>query len=399
VRQVIEQFALRPDGTLDRSVVSDTVLNAWDRNNTEESVPVTWIVTPNDEDYREDGLEARELKWASCYFETEGRPDRFLKESGFPTFPIMAPRWETTGEDAYGTDCPGMLTLPDIRQLQVMTRRKAQAVHKMIDPPLVAPPIVRTQKTSLLPGDVTFVDDPSGHAIRALHEVTINLQHLAADIYEIRQRIGQGFFQDLFLMLAQSDQYRGTQPITAEEVRERHEEKLLALGPVLERTNDELLDPLIDRTFALMLEAGLFPEPPAHLEGVNLKVEYTSIMAQAQKLVGVVGVDRFFMSLSPMVQTFPAIVNKINIEEAVDFYGEALGVPPKLIRPTAEAQEIAQQQAQAQAAQMQAEQMALQAKAAKDASGASLEGDTALTRMASAMGAPTGPVAGAGLPA
>ena len=41
--------------------------------------------------------------------------------------------------------------------------------------------------------------------------------------------------------------------ITAREIEERHEEKLLMLGPVLERLNDELLRPLIDRTFNIMV--------------------------------------------------------------------------------------------------------------------------------------------------
>jgi hypothetical protein len=56
---------------------------------------------------------------------------------------------------------------------------------------------------------------------------------------------------------------------TAREIDERHEEKLLALGPVLERTNDELLDPIVDRAFALMEAAGLIPPPPRSCDGVE----------------------------------------------------------------------------------------------------------------------------------
>src|SRR5690606_36540354 len=118
-------------------------------------------------------------------------------------------------------------------------------------------------------------------------------------------RIQRAFYEDLFLMIAQSDARRGSQPVTAREIDERHEEKLLALGPVLERTNDELLDPLIDRAYGLMEAAGLIPEPPEELDGVTLKVEYISIMAAAQKLVGVVGQDRFIQTVAPMLQVFP----------------------------------------------------------------------------------------------
>jgi Bacteriophage head to tail connecting protein len=390
VRQVVEQFALQADRSIDRSVLSSQVLNAWDRGRYEEKVSVTWMVTPNEEqDNRR--FAARYLPFASCYWETDGKHDRFLDERGFKSFPVMAPRWDITGEDAYGTDSPGIIALGDVRQLQIAQRRKGSAIWKMIDPPIVAPTALRTQKTSMLAGDVTYVDIPAqSQGLRALHEVTLNLQHLAQDIYETQHRIERAFYVDLFLMLAQSDAQRGSQPITAREVEERHEEKLIALGPVLERTNDELLDPFIDRTFLMMLDAGLFPDPPPQLEGVNLRVEYISIMAQAQKLVGVVGHDRFFMSVTPFFQLFPSAMAKIDVNQAIDDYADQLGVDPRIIRPTEEAEAMVAEQQQAQQAQAQAEQMATMAAAGKDAAQAPMTGDTMLTRMASAMNAPTG---------
>src|SRR5258708_22639753 len=112
----------------------------------------------------------------------------------------------------------------------------------------------------------------------------INLGDLREDMAETQQRIRRAFFEDLFLMMAQSDELRGSQPVTAREVEERHEEKLIALGPVLERTNDELLNPLVDRVYDMMDARGMFPPPPQDLHGQRLKVEYISIMAQAQKL-------------------------------------------------------------------------------------------------------------------
>lgn len=392
VRQVVQQFALDPrDGdTVIRSRLSNTVLNQWDRGQYEQPVNISWMVTPNT-DWDDDRLGSRFLKFASCYWETDGKNDRFLDERGFKTFPVMAPRWDITGEDNYGTDSPGMIALGDVRSLQIMQRRKAQGIWKMIDPPLIAPASVRTQKVSQLPGDVTYADVPqASQTFRAMHEVTVNLEHLRGDIYETSARVDRAFYKDLFLMLAESDGRRGVQPITAEEVRERHEEKLIALGPVLERTNDELLDPLVDRVFLMMAEAGLFPPPPPQLEGMNLKVEYISIMAQAQKLVGVVGHDRFFMSITPMLNVWPEARHKIKPFQAIDDYADQLGVDPRIIRPTDEAEALQAAEAQAAAQAAQAQQAALQAKAAKDAAGASMEGDTALSRMASAMNAPAG---------
>jgi hypothetical protein len=89
------------------------------------------------------------------------------------------------------------------------------------------------------------------------------------------------------MMLANATDTR----MTATEVAERHEEKLLMLGPVLERLHNELLDPLIDTTFSRMIEAGAVPPPPEELLGVELNVEYVSVMAQAMKLTGITSIE------------------------------------------------------------------------------------------------------------
>lgn len=387
VRQVVELFGLEQDGrTIDWSRISNTVKNLWDRGDYEAPVDVCWLVKPN-EQARADRLEARFLPFASCHWEKGSVDNVFLRESGFRTFPIMAPRWDITGEDSYGTDCPGMTSLGDNRQLQIMERRHGQALNKMVDPPLVGPTSMRTQKTSLLPGDVNYVDVREGmQGLRPVHEVRIDLQHLAMNIQGVEYRIKRAFFEDLFLMLATTDPYRGADAPTAREIDERHEEKLLALGPVLERTNDELLDPLVDRTFDVMSNAGLLPEPPQEIEGANLKVEYISILAQAQKLVGVASTDRFLQTMAPLTELFPEVRNKIAINRVVNTYADSLGVDPRIIVSDEDADAMTAQQAQQQQAAADAEQAATLAKAARDGSQAQLGNDSALDRVAAGFG-------------
>lgn len=389
VRQVVEQFGVDP-GMRDISWerLSITVKDLWDKGDYEAPVQLTWVVCPN-EDRDDDKLPAKYLPWASCHYETgdnrEGKP--FLRESGFRSFPILAPRWDVTGEDSYGTDCPGMTALGDCKQLQIMQREKGKAIKKQIDPPLVGAAELRQQKTSLLPGDITYVREPQ-YGLRAVHEITLNLSHLVEDIGQTQYRVQRAFYEDLFLMLARSDEQRESgQPVTAREVAERHEEKLLALGPVLERTNDELLDPLVDRAYEFMEAQGLLPDPPEQLQGVDLDVEYISIMAQAQKLVGVVGQDRFVMSLVPLVETFPEIRHKININQLVDNYGEMLGVDPRLIRSNEEAEALTAQQAQAAQQVQAAEQAQMIGRAVKDSSQAPMGTDFALDRIVGAAAA------------
>jgi hypothetical protein len=368
VRQVVQAFG-PVDGDprqLDWSRFSDQVKDHWDRSEYETPVDVLWYVAPNTEQTR-GGLYAKDaLPWKSCYFEI-GRADEsyartggtatYLRESGFRNFPVFAPRWDVTGEDTYGTSCPGILALGDVKQLQMMQRRKAQAIEKAINPPLKAPPSVMQTKVSLLPGGLTYVDDPTGKGLSPVHETRLEgLEFLAADMAETRYRIDRAYYADLFLMLQQADALDTPQK-TAREIEERHEEKLLALGPVLERLNDELLDPLIDRTFATMLDAGLIPQAPPELEGLELKVEYLSVMAQAQKLTGVAGLDRFMHSAVALADVFPSVRHKVNAIEAMDEYGAMLGVPPRVIRTDEDALAREQGEQQAAAAAQQAATM------------------------------------------
>lgn len=381
VLQVVRQFGLQRDGkTIDWSTISTTVKDAWDKSNYHQSVKLRWLVQTNPDADRQ-RLEAKYLPFASTYWEAGSNENKFLRESGFKTFPVMAPRWDITGEDSYGTACPGMDALGDVRQLQMMERRKGQAIAKMVDPPLVGPSALRTQKTSLIAGDITYNDTRDGE-LKPIHEVRLDLSHLEADIRGVEYRIQRAFFEDLFLMLARSDDSRGAQPITAREVEERHEEKLLALGPVLERTNDELLDPIVDRVYQMMEDAGLLPEPPRELAGVALKVEYISVLAQAQKLVGVVAQDRFLQSGAGLAQVAPEVLDKIDFNQVIDNYADQLGVDPRIVRTNEEANARVQQRAEQQQAAQDATNAAQVAKAARDAANTPVTGDSVLAQIA-----------------
>lgn len=387
VRQVIEDYALIPGrtgaGSIDWSKVSRHVKDAWDRGRYEQPVDVCWIVLPN-EDHDPKKLGSKYLRWSSCHYEKGTDERKFLRESGFKHFPIMAPRWRVSSHtDSYGIDCPGMRALGDIRQLQFMEKKKAQAIEKIVDPPVQAPNQLRTQKTSLLPGDVTYVDVSKGQeGIRTIHEVNLQLEHFSMDEDRVRARIQRHYYEDLFLMLATRDQStESSQPLTAREVVERHEEKLLALGPVLTRANDELLEPLVDRVFDMMSDAGLIPDPPDELDGVDLRVEFISILSQAQKSVGVGAQDRFLQSTLGLAEVLPEVLDKIDAVEVVNSYADMLGIDPKIIRSDDEARARGEERQQQQAAVLKAQQAKDLAAAGKAASETDMTGDNALTRV------------------
>ena len=156
--------------------------------------------------------------------------------------------------------------------------------------------------------------------------------------------------------------------ITAREVEARENEKLLVFGPVLEQLNQDLLDPLVDITFAKLLEAGRIPPAPESLGGRALDVEYISIMAQAQKLANIGGIERFSRYIGEVATVKPAILDKIKEDELANVYAEITSVPPNIIATDEEVKEIREVRAEQEAAAQRAEQQASEAATMKQLS-------------------------------
>ena len=387
VRQLIKKFGYEEDpNKIDWSKFSTAVKGLYDQNLLEAWVEVCHVVMPNPE-YNPSKLLSKYKKYSSCYYERgagdltaqgyfgNDNENRYLSEKGFDYFPVLAPRWETTGEDCYGTESPGMKALGDIKALQLMQKRKSQAIEKSVNPPMVGPVSLRNSRASIVPGDITYVDSSNDRGgFRPAHEVKPDIQGLLLDIQDHQRRISRAMYEDLFLMLAQSDRRQ----ITAREVDERREEKLLALGPVLEQLNQDLLDPLIDITFSIMDKQGLIPPPPEELQGKPLKVEYVSIMAQAQKLVGLSSIERFLTVTQNMMQVNPQIADKVDYDQAIDVYGDIVSIPHGIIRPDEEVAKIRNERKAAAQKQAQLEQATQAAQGAKNLSETQMGGDSAL---------------------
>lgn len=378
-RQMEQQFGKEALSSTVQTLLS-TNPDAW--------VDVCHAVEPNDSRIvtRDD---SRNMPIRSVYWEKSGDQDKMLRESGFKSSPIMVPRWDVNGENVYGSG-PGSVALGDTKALQLMEKRKAQMLEKGVNPPMGAPGSLRGQRASILPGDITYIDQNAvGQGFAPLYQIDASWYGaLRAEIMAHEERINSAFFVDLFLMISSMDDVR-----TATEIAARKEEKMLMLGPVLERMNDELLDPLIDRVFSLMMEqsaprwAGLLPgnpmlpPPPKELAGMDLNVEYVSILAQAQKALGVAGIERAIGFAGNLAGISPDIVDKIDFDQAVDEYAAMLGVPPTIIRSDDDVAQMRQARAQAQQQQAAMEQMSAGIQGAKLLSETDVSGDNALTAL------------------
>lgn len=386
VRQLVQMFG--------KENCSTQVQTMYDSGQLEQWVEVAHIVRRN-KDFKPGMLASKHKKYQSCYMErgntngTQAEPDKFLREKGFDDFPVMVPRWSVTGEDVYGNS-PAMDALGDIKALQLKEKRKAMMIDKGANPPMGAPSSLKNQRASLLPGDVTYLDVPQGgQGFKPVYEPNPTwLNALSVDIQNDEQRIKRAFFEDLFLMLSNMS---GVQPRNIQEIAERKEEKLLQLGPVMDRLNDELFDPLIDLTFAKMVDRsrpdwdaglpGLIPIPPESMKDVTLKVEYTSVMAQALRMVGLGSIERFAGFMGNMASANPEVMDKWNLDETIDEYGEMIGLSPKIINSKEEVAAVRAQRAKAQQAAQQMQMAEQGAKAAATLSQADVSGDNALAKV------------------
>lgn len=355
--------------------VSPTVKNLYDRGSLDQWVTVIHAIEPRT-DRDPSKRDNQNMAWKSVYFEVGGKPGEVLRESGFRRFPALCPRWATSGGDIYGNS-PGMEVLGDVKQLQHEQLRKAMGIDYKTKPPLQVPASMKNRDVETLPGGISYVDmtGPS-NSIRTAFEVNIDLSHLLNDIQDVRERIRGGFYADLFLML-QND-YSGR--MTATEVAERHEEKLLMLGPVLERLQNELLDPLVEMTFDQIMESGIMPPPPAELQGHEINVELVSMLAQAQRAVGTNSIDRYVQHIGMVAQFKPEVLDRFDADKDAEIYADALGIDPQIIVPEDQVQAIRKQRAIAAQQQQQAAMAEQQANtAAKLASAKTGQDSNALT--------------------
>jgi len=421
VFQVVDKFGNWQNGKYDtqdeefwinisdrtRGLYEDELLDTW--------IPLVHAVEEN-LDRKVGALSWRGMRFRSVYYERGGQPDKILKDSanedakkllrvsGFRDFPVWVTRWYTNSEDAWGRG-PAMDALGDARALQLQQKRKAQAIDKLVDPPMVADAALRNQRTSLLSGDTTFIAPDSGTVgFKPAYEIKPDLQGILEDIKETQERINAVMYANIFAMFIDAE--KTGQPITAAEVNAKQQEKLLMLGPVLEQMNYDHFNPLHEWLFAEGMRHGKYPPIPPAIRKATLRVKYVSILAQAINAVTASSIDQFtgyvgkVLQMAEAMQQSPA-GDKFDADAAIEEYGKAVGVPPSIIRSDADVQKIrdvrhAQQDAQAKQAAMaqQAQNVNAHAQTMQTLSQTPVgpDGGSALDQLAQAVGA--GRVAG-----
>lgn len=371
VNQMVEEFGLNN--------CSETVKNFYANQRYDEWVTIYHLIEPNTN--RVEGyVDQQNMAYRSVYWE-EGNGDELLAFRGFHEKPFIAPRWDTVTTDTIYGYGPGWNALGNAKQLQKTQLDKLLAQEKSHNPPMQKDGSVEGH-VNLLPGGVTTTSSTLPNAgVRPAYQVNANLESFIELINSLHNSIDQDFFVDLFRMMINFDKTN----MTATEVAERQQEKIMMMGPVLERLQNEMLGPFLDRLFNILERNMLLPPPPEELQGMNLEVEYISILAQAQKAIGVNSISRVIGFIGAVLPYKNDAGDVIDIDEAIREVAIMEGIPAKLIAEKKVIAQIRQQRAQAQEMQQRLAMAEQASKAAKNAAGATTDKPSALTGLMDAL--------------
>ena len=308
-------------------------------------------VEPTEDYERAVGKSNTKLPVHSCHVCTEDK--MVVRTGGYNEFPYLVPRWSKATGEIFGRS-PSYNALPDIKTLNKAVEIGLKAWAKAIDPPLLVQDDGVIGRVRMTPAGITVVRHDG--AIKPL-QIGSNWQITDMKENQLRTSIRQAYYSDQ-LQLQDGPQ------MTATEVQVRYELMQRLLGPTLGRFQSEFLNPLIERTFGIMLRAGaLLPEPEV-IQGQKIDVEYVGPLARSQRMEESVAIDRLYELAMNVVQVDPSIMDNINHDEAIRLRGDLLGVPKIILRARDEVEELREQRQQAQMAQQQAEQQQQAAQAA-----------------------------------
>lgn len=265
---------------------------------------------------------------------------KIVRESGYRCMPYAVSRFMVTPGEVYGRS-PAMEVMPDIVQVNAMKKTILRAAEKMVNPPLLTPDDDVLAAFSLKAGAINYggLDEQGRQRVVPLElggKLPIGLEL----IEQGRRAINEGFYLNLFQLLAESPQK------TATEVMELAWEKAQLLAPSIGRQQSELLGVIIERELDILIQGGLTaalpPMPPSLAEAWarGLRPKYESDISRA--MAGREGqvMLRALSAIGSLAQFDPSVTALIDAEAAARQLWSALGGPAAVTRKAAEISEI-----------------------------------------------------------
>ena len=333
--------------------VSREVQNTANKNPFDD-IDLVHVVRPRI-DFDPNKKDKKNMPFQSIYFEYG--TGHIISLGGFKENPYVIPRYLKASTEQYGRS-PGMNALPDVKVLNKMVENSLKAAAKQIDPPLLIPDDGMLAPIRMSPGSINYYRSGSRDRIEPLNinantSITINNEN------QRRDAINKMFHIDQLVVTENRN-------MTATEVVQRQEEKMRILGPVLGRLQSELLSPLITRVFNILLRNGLFLQSPDILQQQELKIEFVSPMALAQRGQELQSLMRGLEIFGSLAQTMP-VMDYIDENGLVKNIIDILGLPARVIKSDAEVEQIRTERAEQEAQQMEMQQQMAETQMAKNA--------------------------------
>lgn len=306
--------------------------------------------------------------------------DKVLYRRGYRTKPFVVARWETHGDYVYGRSCPAFLALPDIKQLNAMTRDFNMGSKWTSDPAWAVNADLEREIRSIRPGGIYAVrgGDPRQSPITPMFPNAFDFNTNIAGRQALLERINAHLY-NREILLVQSRQ--GVK--TATEVAQLQQEKTTVMGPVWTRISYEAVMPILDRTFELITEEWrILPPAPEEIQGQELRPYFTSELAKSQRQADVLNANQALNWLHVVYGLDPQIIHSVNFDSWWRMFGDTDILPPEVIRSRDEVEQRLAADQQAMQQQAQAQQQMQMVDAAQKLGNTSTAPDTALGMMA-----------------
>jgi hypothetical protein len=377
LKQFSEKFGMEVMKGADKNFEKDYKANMYDERQ------VLHAIYPR-RDFDPSRIDAKNKKWASSWVYQQGgkilnktgggrktdNKTTLLSEGGYDTMPILSWRWRKNSDEVYGRG-PAHDAFVSIAQGNQMGRTNLITAQQAAEPPLIAFSDMRGA-IQRGPNGITYVEANRGDIrARAPMPLTTGVQNLPFNIeYQDRvtKIINQYFHTDVFMMMSQLAAGGKSERMVTEQIAELQGEKAAILGTRVGNLQSEAFNPLINRVYAIEVEAGRIPEPPEILlKSIHgpVQVEYLGPLSQAQtRLTTIRSIQSFLQVVQQVAQFDPTITHAVNAPEILRVVRDAMNAPVDIVYDAKTFQAIVEGVNKIASQQRQAETLPKLAKAA-----------------------------------
>lgn len=313
----------------------------------EEKITALQAIRPNTNP-KPGRLDFTGMPWSSLFLDPAKKT--VIDEGGFWEMPVMVARWSKDAGERYGRG-PGITALADAMMLNAMWKTILKGAQKMVDPPILMDNDGVVTQLRTAPGSVNIQEATSlrENSVRPL--LTQGRPDLGIDLVNRKQDNIKSAFHSEVLPLFNSPYMTATQVLELVQQAQRF------LSPILGRLQAELLEPMIERIFGIEQRAGRLNPIPEVLADQNIRVEYISPIARAQKASDVAAIVDTFQVAAELEQVVPGTMDNLDADAGIREIAEAKGVPESIVRDAQFVEEMRERQQELLQEQQQQQQL------------------------------------------